>query len=76
MSKDVAIEESGLLEEVPDIDSSHLLSDLNSATLLQTMSEAEVGTFDTIFSDEIDFQYYELSSPPPQLQTEKVSSAM
>jgi hypothetical protein len=68
VSKDVVVEESGLLEKVTDVGSSCLITDLNPAVLGFTTNEVEVNTHDTLFAEEIDFQYYELTSPPPQLQ--------
>jgi hypothetical protein len=47
---------------------SYLVTDLNPAALGIFMDEAEVIPADSLFSEEIDFQHYELTSPSSQLQ--------
>lgn len=68
MSKEVVVEESGLLQRVSDMGTSYLVTDLNPAALGIFMDEAEVIPADSLFSEEIDFQHYELTSPSSQLQ--------
>ncbi|PSN45382.1 hypothetical protein C0J52_07542 [Blattella germanica] len=68
VSKEVVVEESGLLEKPGDMGASYLITDLNSAALGLNMGETEVISPDALFAEEIGFQYYELTSPPPQLQ--------
>jgi hypothetical protein len=63
---DVAVEESGLLENVDDMETelgllqnmddmevSHQKGDLNADTLMLTSNEAELNILDTIFSEEL-----------------------
>ncbi|KAJ9584170.1 hypothetical protein L9F63_021467, partial [Diploptera punctata] len=67
VSKEVVVEESGLLEKSGDLGTSYLITDLNPVALGLNIGEAEVITPDNLFAEEIGFQYYELTSPPPQL---------
>jgi hypothetical protein len=60
VSKEKAVEESGLLGQVGDIESSNLALEL-------TTDESDMITLEYLFPQETDFQCYELTSLPLQL---------
>ncbi|KZC08867.1 PREDICTED: uncharacterized protein LOC107187063 [Dufourea novaeangliae] len=62
VSKEVVAEECGLISE------GYLVTDLNPATLGLNMVEPEIITPENLFGEELNFQFYELSSPS-QLQS-------
>ena len=61
------MEESGLLEKSGELAASYLITELNSASLELGTGEAEVIIPDTLFEEEMGFQYYELTSPHLQV---------
>ncbi|XP_031830307.2 uncharacterized protein LOC116426018 [Nomia melanderi] len=62
VSKEVLAEECGLISE------GYLVTDLNPTTLGLNMVEPEIITPENLFGEELNFQFYELSSPS-QLQS-------
>nr|XP_033337444.1 uncharacterized protein LOC117226821 [Megalopta genalis]XP_033337446.1 uncharacterized protein LOC117226821 [Megalopta genalis] len=62
VSKEVVAEECGLISE------GYLVTDLNPTTLGLNMVEPEIITPENLFGEELNFQFYELSSPS-QLQS-------
>ncbi|KOC64438.1 Forkhead transcription factor HCM1 [Habropoda laboriosa] len=57
VSKEVVAEECGLISE------GYLVTDLNPTTLGLNMVEPEIITPENLFGEELNFQFYELSSP-------------
>ncbi|GLG98489.1 Fork head domain transcription factor slp1 [Gryllus bimaculatus] len=66
ITKDVTVQECGLMERDGDVESTFLITDLNPIALELNMIEPEVITSDTLFSDDMDFECYEFT--PQQLQ--------
>lgn len=57
MSKEVVAEECGLISE------GYLVTDLNPTTLGLNIVEPEIITPENLFGEDLNFQFYELSSP-------------
>ena len=69
VSKEVIVEESGLIERLPgELDGSYVIADLDTDGLEFSISETEIITADNLLFDEMNCQLYELSSPVYHLE--------
>lgn len=62
VSKEQVAEECGLGNDELNSNSDYLITDLNPNTLGLNLTEAEIITTDQLFSDDLNFQCYELST--------------
>ncbi|XP_066998796.1 uncharacterized protein [Anabrus simplex] len=68
VSKDIVVQESGLLDKGGDLEGSFLITDLHPTGLSLNINDTEIVTPENLFPDEISFQYYEFTSQSAQVQ--------